>query len=401
MQKPKKQIGVGGVQISALAKTYVNRVLKSSRLTYGPFTQKFEKEFARRHRVKFAIFCNSGTSALQTSIHALKKRYRWKDGDEILVPAITFVASVNTVIQNQMKPVFVDVEFDYFEIDPFQIEQHITKKTRAIMPVHLCGLPCDMNPILKIAKKHRLKIIEDSCETVLAEYHGQPVGSWGDVSCFSTYAAHIIITGVGGFACTNNESLAIDIKSLFNHGRDGIYLSIDDDKTTDEKKLFKIVKRRFKFIDIGYSYRATEMEAALGFAQLKTIKKEIKKRNENAVYLSKGLADLQKYLKLPKIRPHSTHSFQMYPLVCKKKVNRENLIFYLEKHLIESRYLLPLLNQPAYKQLFGDIEKNYPVAEMLSKKGFYIGCHPGLTKKELNYIIYCFHNFLFHNSRTP
>jgi len=398
MRKPKKQLGVGGVYISALAKKYINQVLESARLTHGPFTQKFEKEFAKEHNVRFAIFCNSGTSALQVGLHALKKRYKWQDGDEVLVPAVTFPASSNTALQNRLKPVFVDVDPDFFEINPKEIEKHITKKTRAIMPVHLCGLPCDMEPILETAKEYDLKIIEDSCETVLAKYNGKPVGSWGDVSCFSTYAAHIIVTGVGGFACTNNSQLAVDIKSLFNHGRDGIYLSIDDDKTADEDELFKIVKRRFNFIDIGYSYRATEMEAALGLAQLKTIKKGIKKRNENAAYLSEGLVDLERYLKLPQIRPDSSHSFQMYPLVCNRGVDRNKLTFYLEKNLIETRYLLPLLNQPIYKEVFGDIEKKYPVARMLNQKAFYIGCHTELTKKGLDYIIYHFHQY-FENKK--
>src|SRR3990167_7985083 len=141
------------------------------------------------------------------------------------------------------------------------------------------------------------------------KYKGSPAGSWGEVSCFSTYVAHILITGVGGFATTNDPELAILIKSLFNHGRDSIYLSIDDDKVSDRKTLFNIVSKRFRFEHIGYSYRATELEAALGYGQLKRYKGMIKKRQGNADYLTKGLKDLEQFLQLPKVRRDAEHAF--------------------------------------------------------------------------------------------
>ena len=139
-----KQIGVGDASIGKLERKYVLDVLSKERLSYGKYHQKFEHEFAKAHSRKFAMFCNSGTSALQAGLHALKIRYDWKDGDEVIVPALTFVATVNIVLQNGLKPVFVDVEPDYFEIDPLRIEKAITSKTRAIIPVHIGGHPCDM-----------------------------------------------------------------------------------------------------------------------------------------------------------------------------------------------------------------------------------------------------------------
>lgn len=392
--RSKRRIGVGSVKISSLEKQYVNEALRNNRLSYGPFVEQFEKEWAKLHHVKYAMFCNSGTSALQVAVHALKILHNWQDGDEIIMPAVNFVSGPNIVWQNRLKPVFVDVEPEYYILDPTKIEAKINSKTRAIMPVHLCGLPADMGPIMQLARRYNLRVIEDSCETVLAKYRGKPVGSFGDVACFSTYAAHIIVTGVGGFVCANNGQLAVLVKSLLNHGRDGIYLSMDDDDVADPNELFKIVQRRFRFLYPGYSYRATELEGALGLGQLKRSRTIIKKRQEHAAYLSKGLANLQKFLQLPKVRPNSTHSFMMYPLVLRTNTfPRSKLIYFLEKNGIETRYLLPLINQPVVKQMYLTKREKYPVASWLNKKAFYVGCTPELTKQDLDYMISTFFEF--------
>lgn len=394
MKKKLRQIGVGGFKIGPLEKRYILDALKNQRLSYGPYLRGFEKEFAKAHKRKFAIFTNSGTSALQVSLHALKELYKWRDGDEILVPALTFPATVNIVLQNNLEPVFVDVTGEFYDIDPQKIEEKIGKRTKAIIPVHIGGQPCDMEPILKIAKKHKLKILEDSCETMFVKYKGESVGSWGDASCFSTYAAHIIVTGVGGFATTNDPQLAILIKSLVNHGRDGIYISMDDDQTENLGELFRIVDRRFNFILPGYSYRGTELEGAIGLAQLKRKDEIVKKRQENAAYLTQGLREFAEFLQLPKPRAGSEHAFMFYPiLIINERIKREELVFFLEEHHIETRYLLPLLNQPVYKKIFGNIEKKYPVASYVARNGFYIGCHPELSKSDLAYVIENFRKF--------
>src|SRR4030043_1219994 len=190
MHKQIRQIGIGNISVNQTMRRYVNKTLETSRLTYGDFTRKFENKIARLHGRKHAIFCSSGTGALHVATQVLKDKYDWENGDEILVPSITFVATANVVLHNNLKPVFVDVEEDYFGIDPKEIEKHISKITRAIMPVHLFGQSCDMDPIVKIAKKNKLKIVEDSCETMFVQYHKKPVGSMGNISCFSTYATH-------------------------------------------------------------------------------------------------------------------------------------------------------------------------------------------------------------------
>jgi len=177
--KPTHQIGVGCADINEQDKKNVMQTLETTRLSYGPFSKKFESLFAQIHNTRFAIFCNSGTSALQLALVCLREKEGWKNGDEVLVPALTFVATSNIVIQNQMTPVFVDVDPLAYNMNPDLIEAKITSKTRAIIPAHLFGLPCDMDPILALAKKHKLKIIEDSCETMFVKYKGKPVGSIG------------------------------------------------------------------------------------------------------------------------------------------------------------------------------------------------------------------------------
>ncbi len=394
MYRPRQQIGVGDVQISALTRKYISQVLDSRRITYGPFTRKFEQSIAKSHGVKYAIFCNSGTSALQVAVHALKKKGNWKNGDEVIVPAITFVATVNVILQNNLQPIFVDIDPDYYMLDPAKLTAKISSRTKAIIPVHIGGQPADMQPIMAIAHKHNLRVIEDACETMFSKYQGQVVGSFGDFSCFSTYAAHTLVTGVGGFICTNDPNLAVLAKSLVNHGRDGIYIAIDDDRGKKSAELFNIVDRRFKFIDVGYSYRATEFEGALGLAQMSQVSSALHKRRTNAAYLSRGLADLQKFLQLPKTRPGSEHNFMFYPLVIiDKLIKRDELVMFLEQNLIETRYLLPLLNQPVYQKMFGNIAKQYPVAQKVADNGFYIASHPGLHQKDLKYIVYKFHEF--------
>ncbi len=391
----KRNISIGTLNIGKQAKKQIIKILDNNRLSYGPITNKFENKFAKLHNSKFAIYTVSGTAALQISLHAMKTIHRWKDDDEVIVPAITFIATSNIVLQNKMKPIFVDVNKETYNIDITKIEERITKKTKAIIPVHLFGLPADMNEIIKIAKKYNLKIIEDSCETMLVKYKNQPVGTIGDIGCFSTYVAHIITTGVGGIATTNNPKYAIKIKSLMNHGRDSIYLHIDDDNNLSNKNAFKIIDRRFSFIDVGYSYRLTEMEAALGLEQLNKIENIIRKRNINAKYLIRSLKKYNHLLQLPTILKDRGHSFLGFPiLIISNKIKRDNLILYLEKNGIETRYLMPLLNQPIYKRIFGNIEKEYPVAKYINKNGFYIGCHQDLKKEDLDYIIYIFKKYL-------
>jgi perosamine synthetase len=390
--QPAFRVSVGDLRIGPKERQYANEVLDSSRLSYGPFSQRFESLFASLHDCKYAIFCNSGTSALHIALAALKERHGWQDGDEVIVPAVTFIATSNIVLHNQMKPVFVDVQPDTYNIDPAQIEARITPRTRAIIPVHLMGLPADMAPILDIARRYNLRVIEDSCETMFADYRGRKVGSWSDVGCFSTYIAHYIVTGVGGLATTNDPELAVHLKSLMNHGRDSIYLSIDDDANCSGDKLFEIAARRFRFVSVGHSFRCTELEAAIGLAQLENKDAIVTRRKAVAAAYSNKLAGLSNWLQLPSVPEDRDHVFMLYPLVVRDG-NKRPLINFLESNGIETRDLLPLLNQPIYQKLFGDLEPEYPVSRWLNQGGFYIGCHQYIDDAAIQYVTDKFYEY--------
>lgn len=392
MKKYKHQIGVGNLQLTAYEKRLVNEVLDSNQLTYGPYSKRFESEFAKSHDCRFASFMNSGTSALHVALQVLKDRHGWSNGDEVLVPSVTFVATSNIVLHNNMKPVFVDVEPDTYNIDPLKIEEKITNRTRAIIPVHLLGLPAAMGPILDLAHIYKLKIIEDSCETMFAKYKGRSVGSLGDIGCFSTYVAHFLVTGVGGIATTNDAELAVDMRSAMNHGRDSIYVASTDDHDVDDETFHEIIERRFRFVSIGHSFRCTEMEAAIGIGQLSRKDEIVKRRREIAERYTRGLAPFQNVIQLPICPPDRTHSYMLFGLVTKLDVKKK-LVHYLEELNIETRDMLPLTSQPIYRRLFGNMDERYPVAKWINENGFYIGCHSYMTDEEVDFVIEAIGNF--------
>jgi perosamine synthetase len=378
-------ITLGHLDISARGKQYVNDCLDNNRLSKGKYTARFEKEFAAAHQSKYGVFCNSGTSALQIALATLKERYGYKDGDEVLVPAITFIATSNIVIQNNLKPVFVDVDPLTFNMNPDEIQAKITKRTRAIIPVHLFGLPADMFNIMTIAHANGLQVIEDSCETMFAGCYGKSVGSFGDMACFSTYVAHLIVGGVGGLVTTNDPHSTELCRSLLAHGRDNIYLSIDDDDAVDDTELSRIIKRRYSFDRVGYSYRCTEIEAAIALSEFERWEENLSTRRRNAANLSQLLQPCLDKLQLPFIPKGYDHSFMMFPLVLRSG-NREPLLMHLEKRGIETRYIFPLLSQPVYRRLFPNLAEQYPIAQHLESQGFFIGCHQGIDDAGIKYI---------------
>ena len=402
LRKYKKQIGVGGMVLTPLHKRLVGEVIDSGRLSYGPFLKRFEAEFARRHARRFAISTNSGTSALITALRALKEEDGWKDGDEVIVPALTFIATSNAILHNGLWPVFADVSPRTFHIDPADIEKRITRRTRAIMPVHLWGVSSEMAPIMKIARKHGLRVVEDSCQTLGVNHRGAPVGSKGDIACFSTYVSHIITTGEGGMLLTNDSKVAVRVRSLISHGRDSIYIAADDDRGLSGERLREVMGRRFQFVTVGFNYRANEIGGALGIAEFKRLDQNLATRQQNADRLLKGLAPFAEYLQLPWWPSHSEHAFMMFPIAVRsRKFNRDELTHFLETWNVETRPLYPLLTQPVYKKLFGNIAGTYPVATFAQKNGFFIGCHPELGKTETDYVVSVFREFFERKGFLP
>lgn len=250
-----------------------------------------------------------------------------------------------------------------------------------------------MDGVRQVADRHGLKVIEDSAETMFARYRGTSVGALGDIGCFSTYVAHILVTGVGGFAATNDEELAVMLMSSMNHGRDSIYLHIDDDEGKQGKELFELANRRFKFVRLGHSFRCTELEAAIGLGQLEQAATFIARRQTIAQRYIDGLADLEDRLQLPRPRADRSHSYMMFPIVLRDE-EKWPLVNFLEERRVETREMMPLINQPIYRCLFGDdLEASFPVAKWINHNGFYVGSHPYLADEEVDYVIEQIHRY--------
>lgn len=371
------QVTLGTFDATDKIRQAVNDVLDSGRLSYGPVSRKFEQCFAEMHGCKYGVLTNSGTSSLVVALQALKELHGWQDGDEVIVPALTFVATVNAVLHNRLRPVLVDVDPLTYNIDTLKIIKAITPRTRCLLPVHLFGQPANMTDIVSIADNNSLSIVEDSCETMLASFDNYSCGNAGDIGCFSTYAAHLLVTGVGGICTTNNEDYAKKMRSLVNHGIDLTELPTGEDYDPT------FLARKFRFTSIGHSFRITELESAIGLAQLDDLLLMTVRRQLNAAKLNDLLMPLTDYIQLPYIHPHATHSFMMYPIVLRQG-SKWPVMHHLQQAGIECREMVPLTNQPCYRELFN--EDDYPVAKWVNESGFYVGCHQGLDGNHMRYI---------------
>lgn len=379
-----RHIGVGHFAVTDAMRKNVAAVLDSGRISYGPMSLAFERRFAELHGAQYAILSNSGTSSLQVALQALKEIRHWNNGDRIICPAQTFIASANVILHNHMTPTFVDVDERTSNINPQLIEDAITPTTRAIMAVHLFGQPADMTAINEIAKRRGLAVIEDACEAMLARHQGQTVGTLGDVAVFSLYVAHICVTGVGGMATTNDPEIAGKIRSLQNHGL--LLECLDPGENFSPRP---VPNRQFKFESVGSSMRLTEFEAALGLAQMDDLDANVKTRRRNAKHLTAGIQNIntnfRDVFQTPVVLDGNESDFMMYNLVLKQG-DRESLIAHLAANDIETRDSLPLLSQPAFWYLN---KEDYPVAARMLKDAFYIPCHNGLTPEDIGYIIGC------------
>lgn len=360
----------------------VNRVLDTGRLSYGPMCRDFEDGFARAHDVEFGVLSNSGTSSLQVALQAMKELYGWADGDEVIVPALTFVATINVVYHCRLTPVLVDVEPDYYAIDPKLIQDAITDRTRCIIPVHPFGQGADMPAIMDIAQRHGLSVIEDSCEAMFVKVGGKHVGSWGHVGCFSTYVAHIITGGIGGIGISSDPDLAEKMRSLVNHG-----ISLEN-LPSGQPYDPSFLARNFSFDSIGHSFRITELEAAILLPQLAIGEDIVNTRRSVANAISINLLPYHEEIILPTTRSGSEHSFMVYPILMKSEDKRW-IMSHLRLAGVECRDMLPLTTQPCYDFNPSD----YPVADNINQRGFYIGCHQGLERRHIKQIGDAFHEY--------
>jgi dTDP-4-amino-4,6-dideoxygalactose transaminase len=332
-------------QLSARAKSNVIDVLDSGWLSRHKYIPQFEKEFAQMHGAGRGILMNSGTDALRISLLTLKEIYEWRDGSEVIIPGLTFVATANAVLQAGLCPVFADVQMATGNIEPSRIARHVTPLTCAILAVHLFGLPANMPAVMRIARNLHLRVIEDSCETVGVHRLA------GDMACFSFYQSHHVQTGVGGMIVTKNKDYEHIARSYMNHGR------IDDGS-------------HFQFGRVGYSSRATEMEAALGVQGIAEFPSNLKIRRELARVYIESLLDSEDYM-----LPQETvgHSWMFFPLLLTRLQKRNKLLRHLYRNGIESREAMPILNQPYLGRYH---RRQLPVAETWTENGILLPLHP-------------------------
>jgi len=338
----------------------VVEVLKSGMLASGERVNNFEDAFADYIGTKYAIATTSGTTALGIALKALDIR----SGDEVIVPDFTFIATANAVLFQNAKPVFADVNWKTFTIDPDDVLRKITPRTRAIIGVHLFGHPFDVEAIQEICEDYNLFLIEDCAQAHGAEYKGEKVGCFGTVSCFSFYATKNMTTGEGGMVLTNDREIERRLRLIINHGQEQKYLH-----TT-----------------LGYNYRMTNIQAAIGIAQLRKLEDFNEKRIGNAEYLS---SHLKAPLETPYKKKDVKHVYHQYVVKIKKDfpMRRSEFINYLGEKGIGSaiHYPLPIHRQPLYQKL-GYPKDLCPVSTELSKVVLSLPVHPALTDDDLRYI---------------
>jgi len=384
------KVEVGYFEADQISRELINTALDTGRISYGPLCRAVEDSMATMHDSRHGVVSASGTDSLRVALHAMKIVHGWEDGDEVIVPATTFVATVNIVMQLNMKPVFVDVLPKHYTMDPLKIEAAITDRTRAIIPVNLLGQAARMSMIMGIAIDYDLKVIEDSCEAMFVKHLGAMVGSWGDIGCFSFYMAHLITAGVGGVAVTSNSEYDDVMRSLLNHGRDTIYTSIDDDDNLSARAMREVAMRRFQFFHVGYSSRMTELQAALALPQLQKKDEMLARRRQAAGALTCRLSKHSALIELPEPDINNQHSWMMYGITMRTE-SKWPIMLHLEEAEIETRELLPLIGQPVYADLI--ISDDFPVSKKAVNSSFYIGSHQGLRPADIERVGLAFDNY--------
>ena len=327
----------------------------------GEFILEFEQKFARYCGARFGVATSNGTVALHLALKALGIQ----QGDEVLVPALTFIATANTVAYCNAKPVFVDSHPVYWCIDPDRIAERVTKRTRAIVPVHLYGHPCDMAAIMHIAKNHNLYVIEDAAEAHGASYRDKRVGSFGHINCFSFYGNKIISTGEGGMCLTDDEDLATRMRILRDHGMNP--------------------NRRYWYDVVGFNYRMTNLQAAVGAAQVDKLDMLIARRRQLAAWYQEAFKDLVErgLVTLPPEMPWAKSVYWMYSILVEDRfgTSRDELINSLKERGIETRPLFyPLHLMPPYQRRNS---RAFSVAEEVGRKGINLPSGPRVTKEQV------------------
>jgi len=358
--------------------------------TMGEKVKRFEKLFAKYIGVKYALMVNSGSSANLLALSILSnpilKNKRIKENDEVITPAITWSTTVFPIVNIHAKPVFVDVDPKTYNIDTKKIEKAITKKTKAILPVHLLGNPCKMNEIRKIAKKNNLYVIEDCCEALGAKIKNKKVGSFGELSSFSFFISHHITTMEGGMLVTNNEAFYELGKSLRTHG-----WSRDlKNKKNLERENSKI-DSRFLFTNVGYNLRPTEIQGGFGIHQIKKLNQFLTIRKSNADFWRKNLSKFSELIELTHTEPDHFHANMLFAIKVKKNnyFKKNDLVRHLEKNGIETRPVMAgnFAMQPVTKMIKFRVSEKLNHSTEIMKNSFLIGNHQDINSSSRKYVL--------------
>jgi CDP-4-dehydro-6-deoxyglucose reductase, E1 len=390
----------GTISIPDPARERIGEILQTKRVSSGKYVRLFEKKFAELLGVKEAVAMSSGTDADILALAVLHD-YGAKRGDEIILPALSFVATGNAVLHAGFNPVFVDIDRKTLNIDVNQVEGAITERTRAIMPVHLMGKPADMDPILAIARRHGLQVIEDAAEAHGAGYKGKPVGALADMAAFSLYVAHIISTVEGGIVTTDREDFAEVLRSLRSHGRacKCRQCVLNSTQAHCPKRFTggNGEDMRFVFERIGYSTKMNELEAAIGLSNMEIYREILTKRRRNLLYVLERFPRFHPYLRSIEEEPHEKIGPHAIPIVIQEEASfsRADLTHYLEKNGIETRTLFASMpTQCAGFVYLGYREGQFPNAEYMGKKGIHIGVHQDLGLEEMDFVLQTLERFL-------
>ena len=373
-------------------------------LTTGRFADKFEREFARFFGLRHAILVNSGSSANLLALSCLTSPKlgdrRLKPGDEVITVASGFPTTVNPIIQNQLVPVFVDVTIPIYNVDVTQLEAAYSNRTRAVMMAHTLGNPFDLDAVMEFVKRHDLWLIEDCCDAVGATYRGKKVGTFGNLATASFYPAHHITMGEGGCVLTNTPLLETLVESFRDWGRD-CWCEPGKENTCGKRfdwqlgELPRGYDHKYIYSHIGYNLKLSDMQAAVGVAQLKKLPRFIEKRRRNFQLLDEGMKDMEEFFILPEATPGSDPSWFGFPMAVRSEApfTRDQLIRHLHQHKISTRLLFGgnLVRQPAYRDIVcrkvGDLKN----ADFVMDRVFWIGVYPGLTAEHIQFMVETLH----------
>ena len=350
--------------------------LKSGWIGTGPKVHKFEEMFKEYKQTKHAMALYSCTAALHLSLLAIGI----KSQEEIIVPTMTFASTANTVVHVGAVPVFADCEKDTMNIDPKDIERKITAKTKAIIPVHFAGRPCNMDAIMDIAKRHNLKVIEDCAHAIETEYHGKKAGTFGDLGCFSFYVTKNIVTGEGGMAITSNEDYANIIKIMGLHG-----MSKDAWKRFSDSGY-----KHYQVLYAGYKYNMMDIQAAIGIHQLPRVDKYWERRQEIWNQYNEAFNDLPVFIPAA-IEPNTRHAYHLYTLLLdidKLNITRDEFLNEMtKKNIGVGVHYIALHLNPYYQQNFGYKQGDFPNAEWISDRTVSLPFSAKLTDEDVEDVV--------------